>query len=161
MTEFKIGSYSIEIPTSFGPEYYPVKKKEFQKGIANLEIGMNWAGYIIPFLPFIGDLPSTLRIMGGSLEAGIGLTMTAVHYAQATYWETEEEKQEQAMDRVWESWDYAQHGMANIGRGCLERIRVVNLLVAFFWDFAGKRMKYQAEKEIDLQKAQKKAGVKV
>lgn len=160
MSEFKIGSYTIDIPWPIGPTFYPVDQKEFQKALANLELGMNWAGYVVPFLPFIGNWAGKLRIVGGSAEGLIGLALSAIRFGQA-YWEKDEIKKEEKMNRVWESWEYAKHGAANIGRGCLEQIRVVNLLVGYFWDFSGNRMKYQVEKEIDVVKAQKAAGIKV
>ncbi len=156
MSDIKIGPFTFTSPVSFGPTFYPVDKKELQKGLANLELGMNWAGYIVPFLPFVGEWAGRVRIMVGSVEGIIGLVSAAYHYA-LSYRAKNEQDREQAMNRVWENWEYAKHGAANIGRGCLEQIRVVNLLVGILWDYAGKRMQYQAEKEIELQKAQKKA----
>ncbi len=135
-----IGPVSFNAPT-IGPKFHPVKEEEFQKGIANLEVALQWLGYLSPFL---FGVPGKLREIGGVFEGGCGLGKAGYHFVKSQIATTEEE-QKQETAQMWESLDYAKHGGANIVRGFVENIPLVNMVACGIWDVKGARMKYKAE----------------
>lgn len=97
-------------------------------------------------IPIVSSISGPVRIAAGQLQAGIGALMTiggVVAYLTA---ELEADQAEYRADTT-RSAEFAMHGVANIIRGAVESIPLLNLLTIIY-DGTHSRFEYRVEQKL-------------
>jgi len=97
------------------------------------------------WIPVVGTLPGMLRQFLGLVELVAAVAAVVFNIIRGLFIEEREAKMELLKDSEFILHNYARHGIANIVRGQVESIPLVNLILYLFNQNPDLRMKYLYE----------------
>lgn len=122
---------------------FSIPYETLNPALKDLETGFNYAGYV----PIVGTFSGMLRQFYGVVELVIAVVAVIFNIMRGFFVEDREAKVALIKDCHYILHNYARHGIANIVRGQIESIPLINFICFFYDYFSEIRMAYDKESE--------------